>query len=138
MGFEKVLIDTNICLDAILYRKPFANHALQMIEAAESGLYEGVIDAHSFDTIFYLLRRDYGKEKIYAVFAELRKALGIADVTRDVVDKALNLQWPDFEDAIQYQAAIAAGCQALITRNARDFKQDSLPVLSPDQFLEQL
>src|SRR5690625_7272972 len=93
MGFEKVLIDTNICLDAILYRKPFANHALQMIEAAESGLYEGVIAAHSFDTIFYLLRRDYGKEKIYAVFAELRKALGIADVTRDVVDKALNLQW---------------------------------------------
>lgn len=41
MGFKKVLIDTNICLDAALYRKPFANHALQIIEEAQNGQFAG-------------------------------------------------------------------------------------------------
>jgi predicted nucleic acid-binding protein len=47
----------------------------------------------------------------------------------------LDLEWPDFEDAIHYQAAVAAGCDSIITRNPEDFNETSIPVLSPAQLL---
>jgi predicted nucleic acid-binding protein len=54
------------------------------------------------------------------------------------IDDALKARWKDFEDAIHYQAAKAAGCDAIITRNAKDFKKADLPILSPQEFLDQL
>ncbi len=62
----------------------------------------------------------------------------VAPVNQKIIDKALKLKWPDFEDAIHYQAALAEGCDALVTRNPKDFKVDSFPVLTPQQFLDEL
>lgn len=138
MVFKKVLIDANICIDAALYRKPFVDNALKIIERSQFGDFSGIVAAHSFDTIFYLLRSDLSNEQIYNFFRELRKAFDVADVSQSVIDNALRLNWPDFEDAIHYEAARLAGCQAIITRNGKDFSKSELPILSPNQFLKQL
>ncbi len=42
-----------------------------------------------------------------------------------------------FEDAIHYHSALESGCQAIITRNIRDFRDAGLPVLNPEDFLLQ-
>lgn len=138
MDFKSVLIDTNICIDAALFRKPFVNEALKIIEGSEKNYFTGHLSAHSFDTIFYLLRSDFDKERLYAFLDELRTAFNVAEVTQSIIDKALQLRWDDFEDAIHYQAALASGCDAIVSRNEKDFKQTTLPVLSPHQFLKQL
>ncbi|MBY0433985.1 MAG: twitching motility protein PilT [Cyclobacteriaceae bacterium] len=42
----------------------------------------------------------------------------------------------DFEDGLQYFSAVkVVGIEAIITRNIRDFKSSSIPVLTPAQFL---
>ena len=53
------------------------------------------------------------------------------------VSNALNSDLPDFEDMLQYEAAVANGCDVIVTRDRkRHFPQDGIPILSPESFLE--
>jgi len=135
MGYKRILIDTNICIDAALIRKPFATNALQIINLSQSGYVNAFIAAHTLDTIFYLLRKKIPVQKRYALLREFRSVFNIASVTQEIIDSALELEWADFEDAIHYQAAVAAGCDAIVTRNPEDFIETIIPVLSPAQLL---
>jgi predicted nucleic acid-binding protein len=134
----KPLIDINICLDSALQRKPFAIQAGKILSYSEKKTINGFVAAHGFDTIFYLLRKKYGARKCYEAIKAIRETIQIAPVTQSVIDDALDTRWKDFEDGIHYQAALAAGCNAVISRNAKNFKQADLPILSPQEFLDQL
>jgi predicted nucleic acid-binding protein len=119
-------------------RIPFAEAGSKILTLSKDRQITGFIAAHTFDTLFYLMRNSYSKEQTYASIRTIREAVVIAPVTQTVIDRALNLNWNDFEDAIHYQAATAAGCEAIITRNGKDFKKAEIPVLTPQEFLDQL
>lgn len=131
MGYKEVLINTNICVDAALFRKPYVSDTLKIIEISDSGAINGNIAAHSFDTIFYILRKMYSIQKRYALIDELRSVFKVAPISQKIIDEALKLKWPDFENAIHYRAAVAAGCAANVNRNPTDFKESELEILSP-------
>lgn len=135
---NKVLIDTNVCLDATKRRKPFAKTATEILARSESGKFNGFVSAHSFDTIFYFLLQKYNNSNAYKAIRGLRKAIRVSPVTQEVIDGALNLNWNDFEDAIHHESARAAGCEAIITRNKKDFEQGELQILTPTEFIDQL
>jgi len=137
MEINSALIDTNVCLDAALQRAPFSVAAIEIIERSQLGEFSAMIAAHSFDTLFYFLRKDKNTNRAYYIINEFRSVFKVAPVTQQVIDDALNARWNDFEDAIHYQAAKAADCDAIITRNKKDFKDADLPVLSPQEFLAQ-
>lgn len=45
---------------------------------------------------------------------------------------------PDFEDMLQYEAAVAAKCDVIVTRDKkRHFPSSGLPILSPEAFLDE-
>jgi predicted nucleic acid-binding protein len=46
------------------------------------------------------------------------------------------MQFKDIEDSCQYQAAVAAGCDFIITYNVKDYPHTLLPVFSPSDFLQ--
>ena len=138
MTFSKVLIDTNVCLDAALFRNPFASTALKIFEVAELRSVELIISAHTFDTIFYILRKDYSIEKAYELIQELRSTSKVGTITQQIIDQAISLKWPDFEDAIHYLSALYSKCEAIITRDPSGFGEPSVPVLTPFEFLDQL
>lgn len=138
MDYDKILIDTNVCLDAIQRRKPYDVQALKILNLSEMKIIKGIVSAHTFDTIFYILFRENNIENVYQAIEGLRESVDVATVSRDVIDKALQLKWPDFEDAIHYHAALTSGCDAIVTRNKSGFREAELPVLSPVQFLESL
>lgn len=135
MGFKRIMVDTNICIDAVITRKPFAANALRIIDLSESGKIDAYVSAHTFDTIFYALRKKISVPQRYALLRELRLAFSVADVSEATIDSALQLEWPDLEDAIHYQAALQADCDAIITRNPQDFRDGRIEVLSPAQLL---
>jgi predicted nucleic acid-binding protein len=135
---DRVLIDTNVCLDAALRRGPFAAAATEILSRSESGEFTGFIAAQSFDTIFYLLAKRYNRANVYKALKGLCKAVRVSPVNEQVIDQALDLNWKDFEDAVQYISAIQTGCQAVVTRNTDDFIGSKLPVFTPKEFLEQI
>jgi len=41
----------------------------------------------------------------------------------------------DFEDGIQFYTALEANCKVIITRNTKDYKNSTIPVFQPKEFL---
>ena len=61
----------------------------------------------------------------------------ILPVDDKVIELALNSDFRDFEDAIQYYCAIENGINILVTRNLKDFKHARIPVLTAEEFVKQ-
>ena len=59
--------------------------------------------------------------------------IGLVD--EHVIEKALNSNFNDFEDAVQYYCAIESECQIIITRNGKDFKESEIPFMTADEYL---
>ena len=60
----------------------------------------------------------------------------IADVTKAIIKKSLKSELKDFEDAIQYNCALALNkIDFIITRDTKDFKKSVLPVMNPEEIL---
>lgn len=64
----------------------------------------------------------------------------ITDVTKNTIQKALKSDFKNFEDAIQYHCATNVGkVDFIVTRDTKDFKKSTLPVMTPEEavsFLE--
>jgi len=65
----------------------------------------------------------------------LEQFIETTDVTKSIVHIALNSNFKDFEDAVQYYSALSNNVDAIITRNPKDFKNSKLLVLSPEEAL---
>ncbi len=131
----RVLIDLNVILDVLQRREPFHAMSGRALACAETGQVEGWVAAHSLTTLFYLLARYQCASHARVTLSELLSFLSVAAVDQAVIERALNLPYQDFEDAVQMMAAVRAGVQYLITRNVRDYKAGPLPVLQPAELL---
>ncbi|TDB39458.1 MAG: PIN domain-containing protein [Actinobacteria bacterium] len=131
----KVLFDTNVVLDHLLGREPYADTAEQLLNLVDTRRIDGVICSTTATTIHYLASKSVGAS---AAIDYLRKLLAIFDVAcvdREVLQGALDLGFTDFEDAVLHEAACRVGATAIVTRNGKDFARSSLPVFDPAELL---
>ena len=127
---KRVLLDVNVVLDVLLDRRPFAAAAASVWSAVEDGRAVGLLSAHAVTTLHYLNAREAGVRVARETTEALLSVFEVAAVDRTVLDAALALGWKDFEDAVTAAAARRARCEALVTRNARDFKGSPVRVLT--------
>ena len=134
----KVLFDTNIILDVLLDRMPFAEKASYLMAKAEKGDIEGFLGATSVTTLFYLLQKTLGEKIAKGKIKVLLSIFEPLPINRRILEKALEAPFTDFEDAVLHEAAYYAGLEYILTRNERDFKKSKLPVLNPTEFIAML
>jgi predicted nucleic acid-binding protein len=135
----RVLVDTNIMLDALLEREPFFGDARALMEAIDSGQIVGYVTATTITNIFYIVRRQTRSiERATLAVSETLAAMQICLVDRDILEAAFAFNMRDFEDAVQLACAIAENLEAIITRNPQDFEGAALPILSARELLESL
>lgn len=134
---KKVLIDSDVCLDALTGREPFHKNAQYILYLAEKGEIKGHVSSVSFSNMFYLIGKWTSPKKAYVLLSKLRQIVSVAAITASEVDSALADEWHDFEDALQHFAAKSNNCQAIITRNVSDYKKSEVPVYTPAEFLEE-
>lgn len=132
----KLFFDTNIVIDVIARREPFFEDSCEVISLCEKGRAEGVVSAITFCTVSYVLRKFSTGDTMKRQLRDLRNILPPVDLTAAVLDKAIASSITDFEDAVQFYSAVYTEADYIITRNAKDFPQDSIPVLSPTAFLQ--
>ncbi len=130
-----VLIDLNIILDVLQKRDPFYDTSVQVLAGVETGLMTGYLAAHSATTLFYLIQKDQSSAAARAAITALLQFLQIAPVNQSTIDQALNLDYQDFEDAVQMIAALQCKADYLITRNISDYEPSLVPVLKPADLL---
>lgn len=130
-----VFFDINIILDIFLKRDPFYQASAQVFSLVENKQIEGYLGALSYPTLFYLLRKEKGGDETLKILKKVRIVLKTAPVMEKIIDSALNSNFRDFEDAIQYYAAAEVQSEYLITRNKKDYPGNLLKIVSPEEFL---
>jgi hypothetical protein len=104
----------------------------------ERGELVGYLAATTLTTIHYLAAKAVGGERAREQVRSLLQLFEVAPVTRPVIEAALDLPFPDFEDAVLHEAAREAGAQAIVTRNLGDFTLATLAVYAPEELLAAL
>ena len=128
---KRVLLDVNIVLDVLLDRKPFAEPSSAVWAAVERGEAEGLLSAHAVTTLHYLNTKAVGARMASETTEALLSVFDVAPVDEAVLRAAIALGLKDFEDAVTAAGARRAKCDAVVTRNPRDFKGAPVRVLTP-------
>jgi len=131
----KALFDTNILLDVILERRPFAAPATLLLMEVELGNLQGYLCATTVTTPYYLATKVLGRSLATQAIEKLLQMFEIAPVNRTVLENALAMGFSDFEDAVIYAAALSVDADALVTRDAKGFKIAQMVVLPPQELL---
>jgi len=128
---KHLMIDTNVALDVLANRKPFADEAAQLFQHAAKGRVKLYISSLSYTTLFYVLRKDNRPEVVLSSLRNLEGVCETVDVTSEVIQAALRIRSGDLEDAVQIQAAILhKKVTAIVTRDAKGFRRSSLPAFN--------
>jgi hypothetical protein len=135
---KRLLIDLNVVRDVLLDRRPHVTAAARVWTAIETGEAQGVLSAHAFTTIHYLAVRARGHSFARRTIGDLLRVFDVARVDVTVIRKALGFEWPDFENAVCAAAAVAAGCDTLVTRDLDGFLDPPLRVIGPETALAAL
>jgi predicted nucleic acid-binding protein len=131
----RVLFDTNIVLDLLLDREPFSQDAQTLVSKVEKGEITGLLCATTITTIHYLIGRSSRKEKSVEIIKSLLKLFEIANVTRAVLEAALEVNDRDYEDSVLYKSAYHAGAGMIVTRDRNGFGKSDIPVMNPQELL---
>lgn len=132
---RKLFIDTNIMLDLLGERIPFYDSAAKIATLADKGKLTMIVSALSYSTVSYLLGKYESAEKVKDKLRKFKIISEISDLDEKTIEKGLNSNFTDFEDALQYHCALKSDCDVLITRNQKDFKESVIPVMSGEEFL---
>ncbi len=134
---NKVFVDTNILLDLLLEREPWAEDAAILFSMADRKEIELLCCSLSFSTAVYLMQRfKYTRKEIVSKLTIVKSICTVTTVSDSVIDRMLQSDFVDLEDAIQYYSALAFGAETIITRNPKDFATSSIPIATPKEFIQ--
>ena len=130
---HSVLIDTDVILDFLYDRKPFAKFATEILNLCEEKKIHGYTTPVIICNVYYLLRKTSKHQLIVEKIKQLLNIIEIIQMNKEVVLDALNSEFKDFEDGLQNFSAVQNGTISIIlTRNIKDFKKSDLSVLTPE------
>jgi predicted nucleic acid-binding protein len=136
----KVLIDTNVVLDAIANREPFRLYAQKIIELILDNKIEGYITSNSITDIHYIARKHLARNDLSNTMRSLFAIFSIIDVLGMDCYKALDFPLDDYEDALLVVCSNRMNIDCIITRDEEflDKAKSFVQVISPADFLSQL
>lgn len=133
---KRLFLDTNIMLDLLGEREPFYKYSAQLATLADQKEMAIVVSPISFATVNYLLSKFETEVVVKEKLRKFKILCEICKIDETIVEKALQSNFKDFEDALQYFGAIESNCEIIITRNGKDFKNSLLPVMTVEEYLQ--
>ncbi|GHB69474.1 PIN domain-containing protein [Persicitalea jodogahamensis] len=134
---EKVLIDTDVVIDYLTERVPFDKFAIRIFALCETKVIEGHLTPVIVANAHYILRRKNSRDVVVEKLKQLLSIVEILEMSRMTVLDALNSDFTDFEDSLQYFAAVQSKKIGIIlTRNVKDYRKSKIRVMTPEAYLE--
>ena len=132
----RALIDTDVNLDFILRRQPFFAEADKIFLHCLNRDFDAYICDITPINIFYIGRKEIGRQAAIKAIKDLLIMVKVCSVEKSFLLKALSSPIKDYEDAVQHECAIAENLDAIVTRNLKDYKNSTVKVYSPTEFLQ--
>lgn len=132
----KVLIDTNVIIDALTSREPWNESAETIFIMAANHMMDMYITASSATDIYYLVRKYlHSADQAKRVMEKLYSLVGILTVSGAECIDALASSIDDYEDAVVERVSVKADMDYIITRNVKDYQQGMMKTIFPDDFI---
>jgi len=130
----QVFLDTNVVLDLALNRTEFIKDAESIFALKDMGKIDIHISALTLSIVAYFAAKH--KQDSFAIVGQFLDWIHVIDLESIFFKQVVASDFLDFEDGLQYfSAMMVKDIKAIITRNTKDFKSSSIPVLTPAQFL---
>jgi predicted nucleic acid-binding protein len=134
----RALLDTDVVLDLLLSRVPFARAAGELFDLHEQGVFEAYVSAVTPVNIFYVGRKATNSADVRQAIGRLLGKVRVCPLDHSILTTALSSPIADYEDAVQHDGAVAAGLDAVVTRNTGDYRSATLPVFTPEAFINHM
>ena len=130
----KAMFDINVVLDIVGQREPFVKQSSEAYLHAVglSGL--PFLSAHAYATLYYLLGASATRKRRQEAMNWIFDSFSVAAVGDVELSAARTYAMSDFEGAMVAAAAVSAGCDVVVTRNATHFSGSPVPAFSPEEF----
>ena len=134
----RALLDTDVILDFVLARQPFFVESKEIFKRLANNEFKAYIASITAINVFYFGRKQLGGKPALKEIEKLLQLVNVCPVDSVVLQNAIVSSINDYEDAVQHEAALAEKLDAIVTRNTKDYKNSSLDIYSPDEFLLKL
>ncbi|MDR0501392.1 MAG: PIN domain-containing protein [Coriobacteriales bacterium] len=135
----KLLIDTNVILDACLGREPWRKAAEKLVLACAEEKVTGCVTASSITDIYYILNKAlHSAEQAKQNVQKIVTLLDVLDVNGSDCEKAIYSPVSDFEDALLTCCAKRHKVQYIVTRDTKHFEGSPIKVILPIDLLKKL
>jgi predicted nucleic acid-binding protein len=133
---HKIFIDSDIIIDLYAKREPHYIHAQKLFTLVDRKEIKGYTSPLIFANCHYILRKLTSTEKTLKNLRNLKSLVKILSIDEKTIELALNSDFKDFEDAIQYYTTINHGIKYLITRNKEDYKKATIFIYTAEEYLK--
>ena len=131
-----VLFDTNVVLDVILERKPYAIDSAKAVARMFCLHPRAFISASAVTDLHFILSRHLKEQSlVYDALDNVFKLFAIADVSAINIYNAHAARPKDFENAVVGSIAASNGFSYVVTRNTKDFEKLPVTAITPTEFL---
>ena len=134
---RNIFVDANVIFDYLLERKFYTNNALDFFDKAQKYSVSLHVCSYTFAIAYYHMRNkkfthNEALNRLEKLFTKIEHILSVDE---KIIKQAMISGFKDFEDAIQfYCASKVPKCEAIITRNIKDFALSNIPVETPQSF----
>ena len=135
---NRIFLDTNVILDLLGERVPFFDSIAKVATLADQKKLTIIVSPLSFTTIDYVLNKYETSESVLNKLRKFKIICEVCEVNEETIDKALNSSFKDFEDALQYFTALQSNCSIILTRNGKDFKHSTIPIMTAEEYLSSI
>ncbi len=132
---KRLFLDTNFVIDYFV-REDFQGDSEKLITIEKRARTQFFISYLTIANFAYIMRK-MDSEELKSLIRQICKSFIVISNTEAQIQRALELSSKDFEDTLQYQAALDAGCECIISRNEKDFSFSTIPVMSASTYLQQ-
>lgn len=132
----KVFVDSDIILDLLAQREPYFEYAAKLFTLIDQQKIKAYTSPLIFANLHYLLKKLTSNTVALKSLRKLKTLINILPVDERIIEQALNSDFNDFEDAIQYFTATSSGINLLLTRNKVDYKKSKIATSTSEEFLK--
>lgn len=131
----KIFIDTNIYINAIENRdNGVSKSVLLFLKKTEVELY---LNDLSIINTHYITRKSIHRDEIKKRLKTILEEQNLVSIDKFIIEEALDSDFNDFEDAVQYFCAKRAGADLIISDNKTDFKNSDTRVMTAKEFAKE-
>jgi predicted nucleic acid-binding protein len=138
MAYKHLFLDSDVLLDWLLKSEPFSSFTQTLVNESITRHFKVSTSALIIANINYILSNRTSVSNARQNIKMLINLINILPFEGDIINLALASTFADFEDSIQYHIALKYNCDVIITRNIKDYKRSTIPVLTAEQLLRTL